>query len=110
MPKNESSNRYRNSEYYRVKEEEPELYKFMEDLKKDYLNGQMITETNSDKLYMSFPRTRKTRLENIVTGTVGPGRFIRASIENVFGAEDSKEPNLAVVVANVFVTLSEDTA
>ena len=88
LPKVESTNRYRNAKYYKLKEDDPDVFNFMEDLKKQYLNGQNSAISDKDKNYMSFPRTRKTRLENIVTGRVGPVSLARRTWEDITGAED----------------------
>mgnify|MGYP003641464486 CR=1 FL=1 len=69
LPKSESSNRYVNTEYAKMKKERPEEFAFLQDLKKQYLLGQENAQPN-DRLYLSFPRTQKTRLENIITGNV----------------------------------------
>lgn len=85
LPKTESSNRYRNTDYYDLKENDPESFKFMENLKQQYLKGQEGSK-NQDRLYLAFPKTQKTTLENVKTGNVL--RWTRRLREWWYGRED----------------------
>ena len=88
LPKEESTNKYRNADYYKLKEDDPDNFAFMEALKEEFLKMQEGAE-NSDKLYLSFPRTRKTRLENIRTGNIF--QFKRRFNEYWYGTGDDLE-------------------
>mgnify|MGYP003625550925 FL=1 len=85
LPKKESSKRYENAKYEKLKTENPDKFEFMEDLKKVYLQGQEGAN-NNDKRYLSFPKTEKTRLENIRTGNFF--KFLRRLREFIYGRED----------------------
>lgn len=85
LPKTESSNRYRNTAYYNLKQNDPEAFKFMEDIKAQYLKGQEGSK-NQDRLYLAFPKTQKTALENVRTGNIFT--WLRRLREWWFGRED----------------------
>jgi len=85
LPKEEPGNTYRNEKYYQLKENDPKTFEFMENVKREYIKGQEVGE-NNDKMWLTFPRTRKTRLENVVTGNVM--KFTRRTREAFMGAED----------------------
>lgn len=69
LPKEEGGSRYVNTEYEALKNDDRDTFEFMEELKRQHLQSQELAE-NRDRLYLSFPQTRKTRLENWGTGNV----------------------------------------
>ena len=69
LPKAEPSNRYKNNKYEALKIDDPKKFEFLEVLKAQYLKMQEGAE-DYDKLYLSYPQTRKTTLENVITGNV----------------------------------------
>jgi hypothetical protein len=86
LPKAESTNRYRNAKYYELKENDPEAFKFLEDIKAQYLKGQEDAE-KSDRLYLSFPKMTVSRLEGVRKGNT-MGRYVRRVRDSIFGRED----------------------
>jgi hypothetical protein len=85
LPKNEESNRYRNTAYYDLEQSDPEAFKLLKDVTKQYLKGQEALPFK-DRLYLSYPKIEKTRLENIRTGNVLT--FPRRVREFMHGRED----------------------
>jgi len=69
LPKKESTNKYLNTDYENLKVKEPDQFELLQEITKQFLFVQEGAE-DKDKLYLSFPRTRKTRLENIQTGNI----------------------------------------
>lgn len=69
LPKEDGGERYVNTEYEALKNDDRDSFDFMEELKNQHLKSQELAE-DRDKLYLSFPQTRKTRLENWNTGNV----------------------------------------
>lgn len=88
LPKAESTNKYKNNAYEAMKMDDPDMFEFLEDMKAEYLKMQEGAE-DYDKLYMSFPQTRKTRLENVITANIF--RFARRFKEFMYGTGDDIE-------------------
>jgi hypothetical protein len=88
LPKAESTNKYKNNAYEALRMEDPKKFEFLEVLKEQYLKMQEGAE-DYDKLYLSYPQTRKTTLENVITGNVM--KFKRRYNEFWHGSGDDQE-------------------
>jgi hypothetical protein len=86
LPKTEDTNRYRNAKYYELKENDPEAFELLENLKVQYLKGQEDAG-KSDRLYLSFPKITVSRLEGVRKGNM-MGRYVRRVRDSIFGRED----------------------
>ena len=88
LPKAEPTNMYKNNAYEALRMNDPKKFQFLGVLKEQYLKMQEGAE-DQDKLYLSYPQIRKTRLENIVTGNVF--KYKRRYNEFMHGTGDDLE-------------------
>jgi hypothetical protein len=88
LPKDEPSNKYVNTDYERLKRDQPKKFELLEKLTEYYLKGQE-NAASKDKLYLAFPKMRSTKAENIRKGNVFQVK--RRFNEAMFGRADDAD-------------------